>query len=653
DLARDVTAQSDGNPFFAEQLVLYLHEQGLLSATAAGWQRDPAAEQDTAGQILSGDVRTVLTARLDRLDPELRRSVQMASVLGREFDTRLLAAMVEETMPAAQTPIAHVLAAGRKARLWSAVDESAADVRYLFRHELLRSTAYDMQLRARLRGLHARAAAAIATVFGDELAPRYADLAYHHRRAEQPAEERHFAALAGRYAADQFANRDAMRHLERALALLDPDDAVNKFELLLLHEQVADTSGDRTRQRADVDALLQVAAQLAQPARLGQALLRAGHHARVTNDHAGAVGQLTAALDLAQADDDPRLTVACFNGLGKVEWRRHRYDAAEQHLIAALARAEVDAHLAADSVYHLGLVDYSRGKLDAANARFDAALTRFIALGDRKGEAMALSMIGAVEYRLGRYDHAVTIAEQGLEAADAIGWTYLRAHALASLGNSLFDLGQFDACRARHRQAVDLYRSLHDQEGEARSLDTIGLAATLLGDLAEAATHFEDAATRQREIDDGPGLAYTLSHHALALVAAGDLDGAQAALEEALALRTRLDDAAGALECRVGLADVARRRGRTDVAYAAAVALWPEFRATPVANVEAPIRVCLSLARIFQTRDDPAARAWTQAVIDYGHALLDARAAALADPAMRAGFLTAVPEHRALLDMQR
>ena len=39
--------------------------------------------------------------------------------------------------------------------------------------------------------------------------------------------------------------------------------------------------------------------------------------------------------------------------------------------------------------------------------------------------------------------------------------------------------------------------------------------------------------------------------------------------------------------------------------------------------------------------------------IDYGHALLDARAAALADPAMRAGFLTAVPEHRALLDMQR
>ena len=37
--------------------------------------------------------------------------------------------------------------------------------------------------------------------------------------------------------------------------------------------------------------------------------------------------------------------------------------------------------------------------------------------------------------------------------------------------------------------------------------------------------------------------------------------------------------------------------------------LWPAFRATPVANVEAPIRVCLSLARIFQTRDDPAARA--------------------------------------------
>ena len=123
-------------------------------------------------------------------------------------------------------------------------------MRYLFRRDLLRSTAYDMQLRARLRGLHARAAAAITAVFHAELAPRYADLAYHHRRAEQPVEERHFAALAGRYAADQFANRDAMRHLERALELLDPEDTVNKFELLLVHEQVADTSGDRARQRA-------------------------------------------------------------------------------------------------------------------------------------------------------------------------------------------------------------------------------------------------------------------------------------------------------------------------------------------------------------------------------------------------------------------
>ncbi|MCB0075151.1 MAG: hypothetical protein KDE20_27015, partial [Caldilineaceae bacterium] len=188
-------------------------------------------------------------------------------------------------------------------------------------------------------------------------------------------------------------------------------------------------------------------------------------------------------------------------------------------------------------------------------------------------------------------------------------------------------------------------------EGEARSLDTIGLAATLLGDLAAAMAHFADAAMRQRAIDDAPGLAYTLSHHALALVAAGDLDGAQAALEEGLALRTKLDDAAGALECRVGLADVARRRGQLDTAFAAAVALWPAFHATPVANVEAPIRVCLSLARIFQTRDDPAAQGLARAVIDYGHELLTARAAALADPAMRTGFLTDVPEHRALLAM--
>ena len=142
-LAEELTRRADGNPFFAEQIVLYLREQQLLRQTGDGWQLDTTAGDGfTAHAVLSGDVRAILTARLDRLPGPVKAVVLAAAVLGREFDTRVLMHMLQ-----ANAELRLKLQAATEAALWSAVEET----RYLFRHALLRDAAYDMQLRARLR----------------------------------------------------------------------------------------------------------------------------------------------------------------------------------------------------------------------------------------------------------------------------------------------------------------------------------------------------------------------------------------------------------------------------------------------------------------------------------------------------------------------
>ena len=92
-LARQVTEKAEGNPLFAEEIVSFLTERGMLR-TAAGKLEFDANEVAAA---LPGTVQNLLTARVDRLAAKDRALLQAASVVGRRFDPELLAVAVGET----------------------------------------------------------------------------------------------------------------------------------------------------------------------------------------------------------------------------------------------------------------------------------------------------------------------------------------------------------------------------------------------------------------------------------------------------------------------------------------------------------------------------------------------------------------------------
>ncbi|MCI0729843.1 MAG: adenylate/guanylate cyclase domain-containing protein, partial [Chloroflexi bacterium] len=155
-LVKILVERSDGNPFFVEQILFYLREQGLLFADDKGAQ-DVHTLPDRA---LPTDVRTLLTARLDRLTQEVKEVVQTAAVLGREFEVAVLAHILREDQA-----LFNKIQAAEKTAIWTSLNE----LRYLFKHVLLRDAAYEMQLRTR-RLLHQLAAEAIEWLHAAELA---------------------------------------------------------------------------------------------------------------------------------------------------------------------------------------------------------------------------------------------------------------------------------------------------------------------------------------------------------------------------------------------------------------------------------------------------------------------------------------------------
>ena len=455
NLAALITTRTNGNPFFVEQIVLYLQEHDMLEPGEQGLQLKVSGQADSEQPettLLPTDVRALLTARLDQLHPTIKEVVQTASVLGREFDRRVLSVMLNES--SGEVLDRQMDEAGR-ARIWSAMSEA----RYLFRHALLRDAAYDMQLRSRLRRLHRSAAGAVRSVYAGEPARHYAELVHHYHQGEVREEEKTFADLAGEYASEQFANEEALRFFERAIELADENDWKSISDLLMKHEDVAYTSGNRAVQQSDLDQLSALATN-ANKSLQAEVLLRIGNHARVLTDYEHAIGALKSAIELSQEIGDIDLNARVCNCLGKTYWRQNRYPEAEKELNRSLELASSSGSdaLVADTLYHLGLIDYSQAEYGSAMTLFEAAHQQHVNDGNQKGITQCLSMFGAIHNNLGDYVAAQEDYDRGLEICRTIGWRHTEAHYLALIGNNDLDVGRYELASASHEKALALTR---------------------------------------------------------------------------------------------------------------------------------------------------------------------------------------------------
>jgi hypothetical protein len=119
-------------------------------------------------------VERLLVSRIDRLEARMKQAVAAAAVLGREFDTRVLARMVPDA-----SLLADQLRFGEAQRIWSRMGEH----RFEFCTVLIRDAAYRMQPEAELSRQHKLAAEAIEGVYGDDLDDLRAALEGHRRLA--------------------------------------------------------------------------------------------------------------------------------------------------------------------------------------------------------------------------------------------------------------------------------------------------------------------------------------------------------------------------------------------------------------------------------------------------------------------------------------
>jgi DNA-binding SARP family transcriptional activator len=530
-----VHEQTEGNPFFVEEVMRHLIETGVLFERQGRWAS--ALTPDEIG--VPEGVKEVLARRLGGLSDECRTALSRAAVLGRGFSFEALRAMTE----AEEDALIAVLEEAVAAQL---VVEGAARFgpAYAFTHALVRETLYGGLSGPRRRLLHAEAARATEQT-GRETAA--AELAHHwycagdHRRALAASIE---AAIADD---ERYAYSEALTQYERALELWDVVDnpeelvAVDRVELGTRAAEAASCSGEPERAARLVEATLEGVDPAHEPTRAGLLRERVGRYRWIGGDIERALTAYEEAVATVPASppslERARVLAALAHALivsNRSEPARAR--SAEALMIARAVQAQIEEGRALAT-------------LGAATARIadpDDGLAMVLegrALLERAGAAPDLIFIThglewSVLERAGRFDEAVEAARQGVE--------YTRSHGMhrnhrgwldASAATSLIKLGRWDEADATLETALG-----REPTGiTRRALQLLRAELKIAcGDLAGARQSAADG--RHAVRGDQPFTGRLFEVLASLAITDGDFDSAREHVAQGLAALAPMDD---------------------------------------------------------------------------------------------------------------
>jgi DNA-binding SARP family transcriptional activator len=375
ELGRLVYEGTEGNAFFVVEMLRSISESGTLAV--------PETVKDIIGD------------RVARLGGEANRLLAAASVLGNEFELRVLRQVAGLGEDELVDRIDSVVRA-------QVIEELAGPAgRYTFSHGLIRDTVYDVLSATRRAVLHRHAGEAIEAAHGGNLEPYLSELAHHYAQAGLGGDidkAIEYGRRAGEHALDQSAYEQAAAHFRRTVELIDGWDPAERLgercDLVIAQGEAERQAGDRAYRQTLLDAA-RSAIDLGDAERLARAALanNRGIYSSGFGIDRERVEVLWAALDLYDPADSA--VRAALSGLLALELTTDRDPGVRERLneeSVAMARRVGDPRTLAQVLTQRCVSQWNRAK---ARDERDANLREAGELADRLNDPL---LIGHVAY---------------------------------------------------------------------------------------------------------------------------------------------------------------------------------------------------------------------------------------------------------------
>lgn len=476
---------SNGNPFYVEQILEYFIESNLLEKENDEWYiKDNSI-------IVSTSINAVLTARIDRLSNLVKETVKAAAVIGREFEVPVLNEVmkVQEEFIRRNGNSTAVLdeqiKSAEDGQIWQATNE----LRYIFRHSLLREAVYDMQLRGRLRELHRLIAEAIERIYADQIEQRYVDLVFHYEQAEVEDKLAEYLKKAGEYAHQHFQNQQALTFYDKLLVILKKNkNRVGEADYLLKKGNILELIGQWDECQKIYDKALTLSRLTDDFLLIGRANNRLGYLLMLKGNYDDANMFLEAAAAFFESQQDNKGISKVYGNLGNLYFRQGKYEDAKSHFIRSIELGQMYKHTPANAqiVASLGLTYMNLGNYDEGIRWQKEQLEICEEVNDKQGMATIYTNMGIVYFEKGDYESALECYQKGYKLSEELGNKQLTSIAIGCIGSVYEKQGHYELAMEHFQKDLDLTKELGDKQGISIAYGLIGELYSILGKFDKA-----------------------------------------------------------------------------------------------------------------------------------------------------------------------
>lgn len=497
---------TNSNPFYLEQVLEYFRENELLVADEAG-----ILNLSDESIKLSTSITSILTSRIDRLSDMVRETVKAAAVIGREFEIPVLSEVLREdaglqTTEEVMTMLREQIEVAEKGQIWSAMNE----LRYIFRHSLLREAVYSMQLTTRLQQLHRQIAHAIEKLYDDNIEERYVDLAFHYEQSGDKEQTVHYLSKAANYARSNFQNQQALdlyeRLIEKFVNQSDQEVTVNTH---INRAKVLEIVGRWDEAQSAYEQAQRIAKSSRDIVLLGRTNNHLGRLHTLKGDYEGAMEFLRVAASLFESVDDIFGIAKTHSNMGNLYFRTAHYQDALTYYRKSLDNgfSEAGTSSAAETISHLGLTYMNLGNYSEAIKVVEEQIPRHRENQDNMGLASLHTNLGIIYFESGDYEQAKTHHYAGLELAKELGNKRLQAIGLGSLGSVYEREGNYQLAIEHFTKDLQICQELGDRQGIAVVEGLIGDLNSVMGGFTKAIQHLDRSLSISRELGYRKGVA--------------------------------------------------------------------------------------------------------------------------------------------------
>lgn len=500
---------TNSNPFYLEQVLEYFTESQLVELEDGCWQIKDENIQ------LSGSINSILTARIDRLSRLVQETVKAAAVIGREFEVSILSEVMKQQrlfqqQDETENLLHEQIKTAEDGQIWSAINE----LRYIFRHSLLREAVYSMQLRTRLQELHASIAKAIERLFADHIEERYVDLVFHYEQAGDFDKTCEYLRKAADYARNNFQNQQALEFYERLLQKLGRQvDIFDEIKTHIKRGKVLELIGNWEEAQKSYERSLRQAKKSRDVLLIGQANNSLGQLLMLRGDYPAALEYFQTAARLFESIDDSVGIAKTYGNLGSLHFRYAEYDEAQEYFEKSLntGYAQASTSNSAQIVSSLGLTYMNRGEftkgIEVIRKQLDLHRTR----QDKQGLAILYTNLGIVFYEKGDYEDALNIVTKGLNLAEELGNKQLIAIATGMIGSVYQHQGNYERAMEFFERDLRICRELGDKQGISIALGLIGELHSVQGNFAKAIDYLQKTLVLSEELGYRKGIAKAIN----------------------------------------------------------------------------------------------------------------------------------------------